>query len=192
MSASPEGLDWSSLLVELNDRRAIYAERFPVRLAAALTECSDPDRATRAFDQQAATDVLRVFAGAWPTLGPPRWLREVALRQHPERSNGGWGLRFPREGAPARNHRDRRGSPRSVIRALKADPAGNAEPAFPDALRARNAPTEGANRLPADSDYQRGLGATPQRGHTTNRATNLDGTSSARVDWMDETIPRTR
>ncbi len=70
MSASPEGLDWSSLLVELNDRRAIYAERFPVRLAAALAECSDPDRAARAFDQQAATDVLRVFAGAWPTLGP--------------------------------------------------------------------------------------------------------------------------
>lgn len=70
MSSRPEGLDWRSLLVGLNDRRAIYAERFPLRLDAAFDECPDPARAWAAFDQEAATDVLRVFAGAWPTLGP--------------------------------------------------------------------------------------------------------------------------
>ena len=70
MSSGPEGLDWQALVVELNDRRAIYAERFPADLDAALAACPDPARAAASFDQQAATDVLRVFAGAWPTLGP--------------------------------------------------------------------------------------------------------------------------
>lgn len=70
MSPSPEGLDWQGLLVELNGRRAIYAEQFPAQLDAAFTACPDPARALTAFDQRAATDVLEVFAGAWPTLGP--------------------------------------------------------------------------------------------------------------------------
>lgn len=70
MSRGPEGLDWQALLVELNGHRAIYAERFPARLVAAFGACPDPGRASAAFDQQAATNVLQVFAGAWPTLGP--------------------------------------------------------------------------------------------------------------------------
>jgi hypothetical protein len=60
VNSGPEGLDWQSLLVELNDRQAIYAEQFPAHLDAVLAECPDPARASAAFDQQAATDVLRV------------------------------------------------------------------------------------------------------------------------------------
>ena len=60
MTDRPEGLDWQSLVVTVNDRAAIYAERFPAMLDNALASADDPD-AARAETLRPTTggDVLR-------------------------------------------------------------------------------------------------------------------------------------
>ncbi len=62
------GLDWRALTVEGERRSAIYSERFPVRLAEALADSTDPADALEAFGSTAALEILATFAGAWRTL----------------------------------------------------------------------------------------------------------------------------
>lgn len=59
------GLDWESLIVEVEDRSAIFSESFPARLAGAL---ETPTGALETFDTTAALEVLATFAGTWGSL----------------------------------------------------------------------------------------------------------------------------
>ena len=59
------GLDWQSLVVEVEDRSAIFSETFPTLLGDAL---ESPAGAFEAFDTTAALEVLATFAGAWGSL----------------------------------------------------------------------------------------------------------------------------
>ena len=59
------GLDWQSLVIEVEDRSAIFSESFPARLADVLEA---PAGALEAFDTTAALEVLATFAGAWGSL----------------------------------------------------------------------------------------------------------------------------
>lgn len=59
------GLDWQSLVIEVEDRSAIFTEQFPERLTNAL---ATPAGALEAFDTTAALEVLATFAGAWASL----------------------------------------------------------------------------------------------------------------------------
>lgn len=65
-------LNWRALVVEGENRSAIYAETFPARLAEALTGSPDPAGALSAFDTTAALEVLATFAGAWGSLHKDR------------------------------------------------------------------------------------------------------------------------
>ncbi|MGB5757802.1 MAG: hypothetical protein WBM50_12875 [Acidimicrobiales bacterium] len=61
-------LNWRALIVEDESHSAIYAETFPIRLADALADSSEPAEAFDAFDTTAALEVLATFAGAWGSL----------------------------------------------------------------------------------------------------------------------------
>lgn len=56
-------IDWLALRAHENERVAIYGETFPGSLAEAGSDVLDW------FTMDVAHEVLRTFAGAWPSLG---------------------------------------------------------------------------------------------------------------------------